>query len=185
MRDSEQTAEQLKTIVDAFRLLKETDPEWLKGIENRPTGSQWGVFMPWERLALMDWVLLPDSQKVPVLHQPECLYFRCTSGIPETAYENIKLLSEFEDYKYITIEKGVHGVELTSIEVQPRWTKEAWLILGPYKQAGVLTNKKLVYTAYPETPAASIIKHPLWDNTYNCLSAIARSKIPIAVKGLK
>lgn len=178
---------QMQEIVRAFSLLEVTDRQWLRDIENRPTGSQWGRFMPWQEIAALNWFKLPDSQKIPILHYPECDYYHVNSGLDPQATENIKLLSEFTDFNSIVIAKGAHKTpELISAEVEPRSTGEAWLIVGPQRDDnGALTSKRIVYTAYPGKIAACVHKHPLWDGSYNCLGAIARSKVPIAVKGLK
>ena len=130
------------------------------------------------------------TDRINGLHLPQCVYYRYVkkhdieipgTGLPPDATENIKLLSEFDDFSSIRIEEGAHGLELVSDEVQPRKTEEAWLIVGP--QTGSEYPPEIVWTAYPGRIAASVTKHKLWDGTLDCLRAIASTKIPIAVKG--
>lgn len=43
-------------IFSAFQVLEDADPEWLKAIVNRPTGSQWGrVLKDWSEIASLRW----------------------------------------------------------------------------------------------------------------------------------
>lgn len=127
------------------------------------------------------------------MHLPQCVYYHYIknkdieqeqglTGLHPDATENIKLLSEFDDFSSIRIEEGAHGLELVSEEVQPRKTEEAWLIIGP--QRGKDYPPEIVWTAYPGRIASTVIRHPLWDGTLDCLSAIAQTKIPVAVKGI-
>jgi hypothetical protein len=178
--------DQVQSIHSAFSLLEVTDRQWLRDIENRPSGSQWGRFMPWQELAALDWRKLPEAEKIPNVHAPECDYYHVNTGLHEGALENIKLLSEFKDFDSIMIVQGAHGLELQSVKVQPRPTSEAWLVIGPLKDAkGQQTSKKIVRTAYPGRFAVSILTHPLWDGSYRCLGPISRSNVPVAVKGMK
>lgn len=187
---------QTKFIVEAFQLLEKVDPQWLQAIVNRPTGSQWGqVLRDWTDIANLPWEPLLLADRIDGLHLPQCVYYHYVkkhniekkfgfSTLHLDATENIKLLSEFDgDFSSIRIEEGAHGLELVSDQVQPRKTEEAWLIIGP--QRGKEYPPEIVWTAYPGRIASTVIRHPLWDGTLNCLGAIARSKIPIAVKGVK
>lgn len=183
---------QLKQIIDAFLLLEKTDPEWLQAIVNRPTGSQWGqTLKDWTDIVNLPWQPLLITDQINGLHLPQCVYYHYVkkhdievpgTGLHPDATENIKLLSEFDSFDSIRIEKGAHGLELVSDEVRPRKTEEAWLIIGP--QRGKDYPPEIVWTAYPGQIASTVIRHPLWDGTLNCLGAIARTKIPVAVKGI-
>jgi hypothetical protein len=181
-------------IVDAFRLLEETNPAWLRAIEDRPTGSQWGRFMRWQEIANLKWQRLPSSQRILGLHKPECLYYHyqksdeegIAEGLHPLASENIKLLSEFNSFQSIYIHDGAHGLELMSEEVTKRATSEAWLIIGPAKDVqGQQSFDFIVWTAYPGKIAICPNAHPDWDGTLDCLPKIAQSQIPVAIKGLK
>jgi hypothetical protein len=185
---------QAKQIVEAFQLLEETNPKWLEAIINRPTGSQWGRRLnDWTDIANFPWQPLLITDRINGLHLPQCVYYHYfrnkdveqeqeLTGLHPDATENIKLLSEFDDFSSIRIEEGAHGLELVSDEVQPRKTEEAWLVIGP--QRGKDYPSEIVWTAYPGRIASTVIRHPLWDGTLDCLSAIAHTKIPVAVKGI-
>lgn len=180
---------QTKQIVKAFELLEKTDPEWLQAIVNRPTGSQWGhSLIDWTEIAELPWKRLELTDRINGLHLPQCIYYHYikqssdTIGLHPDATENIKLLSEFDDFSSIRIEEGAHGLELVSEEVQPRKTEEAWLIIGP--QRGNDYPPEIVWTAYPGRFASTVVRHPLWDGTLDRLRAIARTQIPVAVKGM-
>ena len=185
---------QAKQIIEAFQLLEQTDPEWLNAIVNRPTGSQWGQTLnDWTDIANLPWQRLLITDRINGLHLPQCVYYHYLknhdieqeqglTGLHPDATENIKLLSEFDDFSSIRIEEGAHGLELVSDEVQPRKTEEAWLIIGP--QRGKDYPPEIVWTAYPGRIASTVIRHPLWDGTLDCLGEISRTKIPVAVKGI-
>lgn len=180
---------QFKQIVDAFLLLEKTNPEWLEAIVNRPTGSQWGrPLKDWTEIAKLPWQRLEVTDRITGLHLPQCIYYHYVKqpddpiGLHPDATENIKLLSEFDSFNSIRIEKGAHGLELVSDEVQPRKTEEAWLIIGP--QRGNDYPPEIVWTAYPGRFAICAPQHKLWDGTLNCLGTIARTNIPVAVKGI-
>lgn len=184
--------DQTQLIVSAFQLLEELNPKWLDAIVNRPSGSQWGrVLRGWSEIANLRWERLSMTDRITGLHLPQCIYYHYqkqaededATGLHPDATENIKLLSEFTDFRSIRIEKGAHGLELASDEVQPRQTREAWLIIGP--RQGEQFPPEVVWTAYPGQIAASVTKHKLWDGTLNCLGPISRDNIPIAVKGKK
>lgn len=173
-------------IVKAFQRLEIADREWLKNIENRPTGSQWGRFMPWQEIAGLPWEKMPDSDRIEGLHNPRCDYYHAQEGLDPATVENIKLLAEFENLAAVYIDRGPHGIELLSREVKPRPTSEAWLIIGPPRGTeSDSIQDKIVWTAYPGKFAATVTMHPLWNGDHHCLEAIARSNWPIAVKGLK
>ena len=176
-------------IVEAFQLLENTNPEWLEAILNRPTGSQWGQRLNhWTEIARLPWERLPVTDRITGLHLPQCIYchhVRLPSdpiALHPNATENIKLLSEFDSFNSIKIQKVAHGLELVSDEVQPHKTEEAWLIIGPQKDNDY--PPEIVWTAYPGRIAGTVTGHPLWDGTLNCLGVIARTNIPIAVKGI-
>jgi hypothetical protein len=185
---------QTKQIVEAFQLLEETDPKWLQAIVNRPTGSQWGqTLKDWTDIANLPWQPLLITDRINGLHLPQCVYYHYLknhdieqqqglTGLHPDATENIKLLSEFDDFSSIRIEEGAHGLELVSEEVQSHKTEEAWLIIGP--QRGKDYPPEIVWTAYPGRFAICAPAHKLWDGTLNCLSAIVSTKIPVAVKGI-
>lgn len=187
------TLEQTQLIVGAFQLLEEINPEWLEAIVNRPSGSQWGRSLKsWTEIANLRWERVPISDRIDGLHRPECVYFHYVKrddeedaiGLHPNATENIMLLSEFGgDFSSIYIGHGPHGLELRCDKIKPQKTREAWLIIGP--REGEQFPPEIVWTAYPGRLAASVTTHPLWDNTPDCLEAISRSKIPIAVKGVK
>lgn len=182
--------EQSQLIVSAFQLLEEVNPQWLDAITNRPSGSQWGrVLKGWTEIANLRWERLSITERIDGLHLPQCIYFHYQKhaededaiGLHPNATENIRLLSEFTDFSSIRIEKGAHGLELVSDEVQPRQTREAWLIIGP--RQGEQYPPEIVWTAYPGRLAVSPVNHKLWDGTLNCLGPLSRENIPIAVKG--
>ena len=158
----------------------------------QPTSKQWRRWCcrwerraTWEELAALPWQMLPSSERVEGVHRIECMYYRCTSGLDATATEHIKLLSEFDNFDDIYIHEGPHGVELLSHLVEETYTEEAWLILGPLSLASDSeSNDLIVYTAYPGRMACTVTHHPLWDGTATCLPAIAKTNIPIAVKGV-
>lgn len=67
---------QKKQIVEAFQLLEQTNPEWLKAIVNRPTGSQWGkVLQDWTDIANLPWQPLLITDRINGLHLPQCVYY--------------------------------------------------------------------------------------------------------------
>lgn len=158
--------------------------------DHKPTNwqSMGRVLKHWKEIAELPWERLEVADHITGLHLPQCIYYHhrklagSTIDLDSNATENIKLLSEFESFSSIRIEKGVHGLELISDEVQPRKTEEAWLIIGPPQ--GSKYPPEIVWTAYPGRISATVIRHPLWDRTLNCLGSIARTNIPVAVKGV-
>jgi hypothetical protein len=168
-------------IVDAFKRLEVANVDWLRAIENRKTGSHWGTFMPWQAIAGLPWEELQAGDRLDDLHLPECDYYYAKNCLHPNAVENIKLLSEFDNFDSIIISQGDHGIELVSPDIVPRSTQEAWLIIGRDR---VFPDTRIVWTAYPGKYAVSVTKHPAWDGTRECLWAIAGTRVPIAVKGL-
>lgn len=169
-------------IFSAFDLLQQINPTWLDGIINKQNGSQWGERLKgWTEIATLPWKRLPSAELIEGMN-PQCSYYHCTSGLFANATENIRLLSEFGgDFSSIQIKQGTYGVDLVSDLVQPRRTRQAWLILGP-RQGSAGCKPEIVWTAYPGQFAICASAHKLWDGTLDCLELLSTSGVPIAVK---
>lgn len=169
-------------IFSAFELLEQMNREWLDGIVNKQNGSQWGERLKsWTEIATLPWRRLPSAELIEGMN-PQCDYYHCISGLFANATENIRLLSEFNgDFSSIQIKQGPYGVDLVSDEVQPRKTRQAWLILGP-RQNSTGCKPEIVWTAYPGQFAICASAHSLWDGTPGCLKSLNDSGIPVAVK---
>lgn len=176
----------MNQIKAAFTRLSIQNPDWLRAIENRRTGSHWGGFVAWPRLAAWPWQKLEDSDRVEFMHDPECDYYHVSRGIPVGAQDNIKLLTDFDaadGFDSIVIVEGDHGVELVSLDVKPQPATIAWLIIGPERDS-IDPRIRTVWTAYPGRFAVSVKKHPAWNGTRESLHEVAKSRWPIAVKGV-
>lgn len=162
-------------------------PEYLKAIEKRPSGSQWGkgdrAFIPWQKLAVLPWQMLPRDEHCQPIHLEQCFYFWVDGEHIPSAFTNFRLLSEFNDLSKVEVVTGSHGLELKSHEVSQRPANIAWLILGVAKDSnGVIHEGKLiVWSAFPGELTVSLKHIPQFDGTIESLMGL---DLPIAVKGV-
>jgi hypothetical protein len=181
-------------IKPAFEWALENNPEYLDGIINRKSGSQWAGKFNWEGILNLNWQLA--YKELSIIHHPNCTYlsldiskYRHPAFLAGT--QKIRLLSDFnrKELKSVKLTDGSHGLELVSDFVEPEKAKIVWLILGDaYKNGQKVEGHFMPWACFPGELTASIKhvpKHFEWDGSVLDLWAIAKEEgLPIAVKGI-